>query len=120
MALVTAGGATVFKSFTFIAGNLACGAPLVRLFNCRMARPVLERLPILSRRITSGSVATALYSSGNTAVAIPDNNLTGVDIPITINDAGSILDVNVTVRLNHTWDGDLQLTLIGPDNTSVL
>ena len=27
--VVVAGGATVFRSFTFTAGNLACGAPLI-------------------------------------------------------------------------------------------
>ncbi len=26
-------------------------------------------------------------------------------------------DVNVTLNISHTWDGDLEMTLIGPDDT---
>jgi subtilisin-like proprotein convertase family protein len=31
-----------------------------------------------------------------------------------------ISDVNVTINLNHTWDGDIEIKLVGPDNTEVM
>jgi len=39
---------------------------------------------------------------------------------INIPDNKVIADINVTVNLFHTWDGDLQLKLVGPDNTQVI
>lgn len=44
------------------------------------------------------------------SVAIPDNNTTGVDN--TLNGfAGALLDMDVYVKINHTWVGDLVVTL---------
>ena len=76
---------------------------VTRTFNLQIGRPVVT--------------LTATYSSGNIAVPIPD--VSSVDIPINVTDVGAVADVNVKVRLNHTFDGDLVLTLIAPDGTSV-
>jgi subtilisin-like proprotein convertase family protein len=43
-----------------------------------------------------------------------------VEIPITVTNTGTVADVNVRVRLNHTFDGDLELRLVHPDGTVVL
>jgi hypothetical protein len=112
-------GASVSRSFTFTAANLGCGTSLVATLHLQDGATDFGTITYTFTIGVVGGSATATYSSGNTAVAIPDNNLTGVDIPITINDSGVVADVNVTVRLNHTWDGDLALTLVAPDNTSV-
>lgn len=48
-----------------------------------------------------------------TPVAIPDNNLAGIlvgTIP-TVNDGSRFLDVVVSLKMNHTWVGDLVATL---------
>jgi subtilisin-like proprotein convertase family protein len=57
--------------------------------------------------------------------------LTSTDVPKTITDnatvqsnlvvasTGTVLDVNVTLSITHTWDGDLNLRLIGPNGTVV-
>jgi uncharacterized repeat protein (TIGR01451 family) len=37
-----------------------------------------------------------------------------------VTDTKVIQDVNVTVNINHTWDADLTLYLIGPDATQVM
>jgi subtilisin-like proprotein convertase family protein len=76
---------------------------VTRTFNLQIGRPVVT--------------ITASYSSGNIAAPIPDVN--SVDVPINVTDVGAVADVNVRVRLNHTFDGDLVLTLIAPDGTSV-
>lgn len=39
---------------------------------------------------------------------------------INIPDNKVIADINVTVNLFHTFDGDLQIKLVGPDNTEVI
>jgi subtilisin-like proprotein convertase family protein len=118
--VVTAGGATVFKSFTFTAGSLACGSTLTATFQLQDGATNFGNITYTFQvGSVSGGTTTVSYSSGNTAVAIPDNNPVGVDIPIIISDTGSITDVNVSVRLNHTFDGDLAMTLIAPDNTAI-
>lgn len=56
-------------------------------------------------------------STGNIAVAIPDSNT--VEIPINVPQSGRVGDVNVKVRLNHSFDGDLVLSIVAPDGTVV-
>src|SRR5262249_12638876 len=108
---------TVSRTAPFTVPSAAvCGSQLVvnvvitsslgtetKTFNLQIGRPVVT--------------VTASYSSGNIAVPIPD--VSSVDIPITVSDIGAVADVNARVRLNHTFDADLVLTLIGPDGTSV-
>jgi len=43
-----------------------------------------------------------------------------VDCPLSVPDAGTLSLVNVSLRINHTYDGDLQISLVAPDATSVL
>jgi len=76
---------------------------VTRTFNLQIGRPAV--------------VTPRSYSSGNIAVPIPDQ--TTVDIPINVSDVGAVADINVRTRLDHTFDGDLTMTLIGPDGTSV-
>src|SRR6185295_14570838 len=53
-------------------------------------------------------------------VAIPDNDPTGSFAPIVVSGiTGNVAKVTATVFINHTWDGDLELSLIGPDATAV-
>lgn len=112
-----AAGATVARSISFtVPPDTPCGTllaitvnitsglgPVSRTLNLQIGRPVV--------------VLTATYSSGNIAVPIPDAG--SVEVPMTVADVGAVADVNVRVRLNHTFDGDLILELISPDGTSV-
>jgi len=52
-------------------------------------------------------------------VAIPDNNTTGVTSTITVPDTGTILDVNIYVKITHPRVGDLVVTITGPSGTKV-
>jgi subtilisin-like proprotein convertase family protein len=76
---------------------------VTRTYNLQIGRPVVT--------------LTANYSTGNIETPTPDLNT--IDIPINVTDVGAVADVNVKLRMNHTFDGDLVLTLIGPDGTSV-
>ena len=51
---------------------------------------------------------------------IPDVDEAGVKSVIDIQENGKLEAVRVTVDITHTWSGDLQLNLIGPNDQSVL
>jgi subtilisin-like proprotein convertase family protein len=53
-------------------------------------------------------------------LAIPDNNATGVTSTMTVSQTGTVASVKLKVGITHTYQGDLQVTLIAPDGTSVI
>ena len=61
------------------------------------------------------------YSYVGAPVPIPDNNPTGGTAIITVGDNKPIIDLDVRIdHLTHTFDGDLVVHIIGPDNTDVI
>jgi subtilisin-like proprotein convertase family protein len=54
------------------------------------------------------------------ALPIPDNNATGVTSTLNFAQSGTVASVKVRVNITHTYQGDLVVTLIAPDNTSVI
>lgn len=66
----------------------------------------------------SGVNIASSYFTGNSGAAINDNST--VTNVITVPNSGSLLDVHVNVNISHTYIGDLRVTLIAPDGTSVL
>ena len=52
-------------------------------------------------------------------LAIPDNHLPGVSDAIAVDDAATVVSVEVSLDIRHTFRGDLQVELIGPDGTRV-
>jgi len=52
-------------------------------------------------------------------VAIPDCCGNPLLQTIEVTDVGTLDDLNVTVNLNHTWDGDLDISIISPAGTEV-
>ena len=58
--------------------------------------------------------------SASPNLAIPDNNTTGVTSTLTYAETGTVAAVKVRVNITHTYQGDLEVALIGPDNTTVL
>ena len=114
--VVVAGGATIFRSFTFTAANLACGAPIVISLQLQDGA---TNLGTVTYNFTTGTIAVSNYSTGDIAVPIPDNPAPAINIPITVADVMTLTDVNVSFRINHTFDGDLQISLVHPDNTVI-
>jgi subtilisin-like proprotein convertase family protein len=110
----------VSRSFTFVADpSASCGSNITATFALQDGA---NNLGTVTFTYTLGALSvgstTASYSTGNITVPIPD--VSTVDIPLTVTDTGSITDVNVKVRLNHTFDGDLELKLVAPDGTEVM
>jgi subtilisin-like proprotein convertase family protein len=58
--------------------------------------------------------------STSASLTIPDNNTTGVTSTATYTQTGTVAAVKVSVNITHTYKGDLEVALIGPDNTTVL
>jgi subtilisin-like proprotein convertase family protein len=113
------GGAAVARPFTFaVDPDLPCGAPVTATLELRDG---VRDLGTLSFTFNAGAVGTEamtkVYSYTGAPVTLPD--LTTVEIPITVPDLAVADDVNVRVRLNHTFDADLDIFLVGPDGTVV-
>lgn len=52
-------------------------------------------------------------------LAIPDNSLTGVSSKLDFAATGKVATVRVRVKVQHAYPGDLVLSLVGPDGTTV-
>jgi subtilisin-like proprotein convertase family protein len=69
---------------------------------------------------TTANVICNVNSAEDTPLAVPDNNITGINSIINITTNKIISDVNITVNAPHEWVGDLTLYLISPTGTKVL
>jgi subtilisin-like proprotein convertase family protein len=54
-----------------------------------------------------------------TALAIPDNNTTGISQTINVTDNFTVNDLNVGLNITHTYRGDLRIQLTSPAGTTV-
>lgn len=69
---------------------------------------------------TTGTQVTPSYVAAGLPVNIPDNDDSGAIASIDISDVNIVIDVDVKVSISHTYDTDLVIYLIGPDDTAVL
>ena len=70
-------------------------------------------------RFTTLQNTNASYTSTDTPLAIPDNDATGATSTINVPDLDKIVDLNVVVNITHTYDGDIALSLVAPDGTTI-
>ena len=113
---VAQGSPAVVRPFTFTVGA-TCGNFVDITLQLQDGATNYGTIVYRLRTGTLGAPSTALYSTGNISTPIPDAS--SVDIPINVAATGEAADVNVRVRLNHTFDGDLTISLVAPDGTSV-
>ncbi|HET8797491.1 MAG TPA: M36 family metallopeptidase, partial [Thermoanaerobaculia bacterium] len=105
-----AAGATANVAFNYTAPSGSCGQLLTQTLAISSSLGTVSRNFTLQigTPVAAGPVST--YSTGAISVPLPD--VSTVDIPIVVGGSGPIADVNVKVRLNHTFDGDLELRLV--------
>lgn len=116
---VPANGMPVARAFTFIAdASLGCGANLTASLELRDGA---RALGVVTYAFTTGLQSNAAYptvaSSGDLAQQIPD--VGQLDVPFAIDAEGVVGDVEVSVRLDHSFDADLVIELVHPDGTVI-
>jgi len=110
-------GGTVARPFTFTASG-ACGGQVTLTLQLQDGASNLGQVTYTFTLGTLNPLSqTSSASSGNVSAAIPD--LSVVEVPINVPDVGAVTDLNVRVRLNHTFTGDLIISLVSPDGTQV-
>ena len=130
--VVPAGGSAVTRSFTFVVSG-SCGATLTGTIHLQDGATDLGN--VVFTRTLGALTSASVYTYAGPPVAIPDNNPTGVNVPLNVAGfTGNIADIDfaflgsscsaaagsTTVGLNHTWVGDLVVTLTSPSATSVI
>lgn len=115
------GSATNFAEFAYrLDPDLACGSvvrfQLTTAFNGQVLTNVFDH--VVGRPV-SQPPATNEFGVG-TPLAIPDNSTAYSDLAIAETGAPVVADVDVRIRINHTYDRDLVLALQHPDGSEVL
>ncbi|MDT0556477.1 proprotein convertase P-domain-containing protein [Patiriisocius hiemis] len=115
VAATVAAGSTISYSFTQTANLSAIGLYAIE------ARTLLAGDADPSNNATTIGVQNlpCSTSTNDTNQPIGPNAGTVTESIITVTDDFGIEDVNVTLNLTHTFTGDLDIFLIGPDGTSV-
>jgi len=69
---------------------------------------------------TTGKSTQVSYASTDTPIPIPDLSPAGATSTVTVTDNATVQDVNVTINVQHTFDGDLTFQLITPNGTTIV
>jgi subtilisin-like proprotein convertase family protein len=102
-----------------LAKNISCGSSLA--YSIIAFSPHSDSTDIWSRAVglsQYGSPQTGTFESVDVPAFIADltDNLSLLSIPVT----GLVEDIDVHLRINHAYDGDLQIHLLHPDDTEVM
>lgn len=95
------------------------GRALVRRRRTRVALAALGALLATGLALSAALAGVSLttYSTGTFAAAVPDQDLLAE--PILVKHKGKVQDVDVKVRIDHPFVGDLQLVLVSPSGRVV-
>ncbi|MEP0927198.1 proprotein convertase P-domain-containing protein [Leptolyngbya sp. SLC-A1] len=73
------------------------------------------------RRAWAGrQVGRVVQQQNQTAQGIPDNQPSGVESSVAVTATGTVTDVQVEISAEHEFLGDISLTLIAPNGSTVL
>jgi subtilisin family serine protease len=67
-----------------------------------------------------GSVSRRVQGRNDNRVAISDDNPQGISSAISISDNNRVRDIQVSVNIEHSFLGDIEVSLIAPDGRTVL
>lgn len=117
---LASGGGSAVRPFTFTA-NGVCGGTVTATLQLQDGPTDLGTAAFTFQLGVLGAPLTATYSSGAINVPVPATGTVGdmAEQIIAVSDTGAVQDVNVRVRLNHSYDGDLTISLVAPDGTVV-
>ncbi|MBI5366214.1 MAG: S8 family serine peptidase [Planctomycetes bacterium] len=81
----------------------------------------LNGVDAAGRDFTAVGLPSAIYTRTETPpLPIPDENATGVSSTLVVGSAGTLTELNVYVRISHTYRGDLRVSLTSPAGTTIL
>jgi len=109
-------GSTISYSFTATA-NLTTPGSYVFSSSTLLAGDADGSNDTANTTVTNFSCTTL---SNTTAQPVGPNSGDTTTSIISVVDDFVVDDVNVTVNIDHTWDGDLDISLFSPDNTEVV
>jgi subtilisin-like proprotein convertase family protein len=69
--------------------------------------------------LPTGTPGQSSFSTAASDVPKPVLDNQTVTSNLDVASSGSVVDVDVTVNITHSWDGDMLLTLVGPNGTRV-
>lgn len=110
------GNATQNISYT-VPNSASCGGTISLTIEINSSLGPTTKTYTLQVGLPVGLGAPKETSTGDVAIPLPDVATT--EVPINVTDSGAVGDVNVRIRLNHTFDGDLIMSLVAPDGTAV-
>lgn len=70
-------------------------------------------------KVVAGGITGSVSASNTSGKSIPDNDPAGLVLPLSLPVAGSLTSVKVTVDVSHDYVGDVEMTLVHPDGTTV-
>lgn len=73
-----------------------------------------------SRTVTVANGASCIggtFNASGLPLAIPDNNATGITSNLVLSGAGNVGSLTFSMNASHTYQGDVKVTLVGPDGT---
>ncbi|MGC9527960.1 MAG: S8 family serine peptidase [Limnospira sp.] len=73
-----------------------------------------------SKQATRQQVSRRVERSNHQTLTIPDNHIEGVSSRISISDTSPILDIQVSVEIEHEFLGDVEIHLVEPGGKAVL
>jgi subtilisin-like proprotein convertase family protein len=109
-------GAGTSKSIQVVATGLSAGTRTVKATATTSSNDAAQanNTGKADVAVTSVPSTTSTFSTGNIAVPIPDNGT--VDVPLSVPSVGTVLKAQALVRINHTFDSDLVISLIDPSS----
>ena len=96
-------------------GDIAYRILLGAVVSTDLAYSGLDPVNVSVTNVDNDVITTTFTKTQNSSIPDP-GTLTS---SLTVTNVGTILDLNVQVNINHTWDEDLDVYLIAPDGTRV-
>lgn len=72
------------------------------------------------QRVQQSKPSQVLNGRNNNSLAIPDDNPQGISSPIQVPQTGSVRDIQIGVNIEHSFLGDIDVSLIPPTGQTVL
>ncbi|HEX2062215.1 MAG TPA: M36 family metallopeptidase [Thermoanaerobaculia bacterium] len=114
-----AAGQTVTHTFPVtIPSTASCGIRYDVPISVTSTFGTTTRTASLQVGFPTSQVPEGTFSSGNVSLPIVDQQTT--DIPIVVTGSGAVGRIRASLRLNHTFDGDLVIRLVAPNGASVI